>query len=164
LSILKTKNNFFINKLRKIYINKNKYKYMIENGKIVSVHYTGSTNGQEFDSSKERGPLRFEMGSGQLIAGFESALIGKNVGDKVTTTISPEEGYGLVREDLIVSVPLDRMPGEVAVGQALEAAGENGQSAQVFVKEVNEDNVVIDGNHPLAGKELVFEIEVLEIE
>lgn len=137
---------------------------MIENGKIVSVHYTGSTNGEVFDSSEGREPLKFQFGSGQLIPGFESALIGKTVGDKVTTTISPEEGYGLVREDLIVSVPLDRMPGDVTVGQALEAAGDGGQSAQVFVKEVNDDNVVIDGNHPLAGKELVFEIEVLEIQ
>lgn len=137
---------------------------MIENGKIVSVHYTGSTNGEQFDSSYERGPLRFQIGSGQLIPGFESALIGKVVGDKVTANIAPEEGYGLVREDLIVTIPKDRMPGEVTVGQALEAAGDNGQTAQVFVKEVLEESVIIDGNHPLAGKDLVFEIEVLEIE
>ena len=63
-----------------------------------------------------------------------------------------------------MSVPLDKMPGDVEVGQALEAQGDNGQSAQVFVKEVNEDSVVIDGNHPLAGKDLVFEIEVVEIQ
>jgi peptidylprolyl isomerase len=138
---------------------------MIENGKVVSVHYVGKfTDGEVFDSSEGREPLQFQVGSGQLIAGFESAIIGKVVGDKVTANIAPEEGYGLVREDLIVSVPLDKMPGEVEVGQALEAQGENGQSAQVFVKEVNEDNVVIDGNHPLAGKDLVFEIEVVEIQ
>lgn len=138
---------------------------MIENGKVVSVHYVGKfTDGEVFDSSEGREPLQFQVGSGQLIPGFESAIIGKVVGDKVTANITPEEGYGLVREDLIVSVPLDKMPGEVEVGQALEAQGDNGQSAQVFVKEVNEDTVVIDGNHPLAGKDLVFEIEVVEIQ
>ena len=138
---------------------------MIENGKVVSVHYVGKfTDGEVFDSSEGREPLQFEVGSGQLIPGFESAIIGKIVGDKVTASITPEEGYGLVREDLIVSVPLEKMPGDVEVGQALEAQGDNGQSAQVFVKEVNEDNVVIDGNHPLAGKDLVFEIEVIEIQ
>ena len=138
---------------------------MIEQGSIVSVHYTGKfTDGNVFDSSEGRGPLRFRVGSGQLIPGFEMAIIGKEVGDKVTTNISPEDAYGAVREDLIVSVPLDKMPGQVEVGQALEAQGENGQSAQVFVKEVNEDHVIIDANHPLAGKELVFEIEVLNIE
>lgn len=138
---------------------------MIENGKVVSVHYVGKfTDGEVFDSSEGREPLQFQVGTGQLIPGFENAIIGKVVGDKVTANISPEEGYGLVREDLIVSVPLDKMPGDVEVGQALEAQGDNGQSAQVFVKEVNEDNVVIDGNHPLAGKSLVFEIEVVEIQ
>ena len=138
---------------------------MIENGKVVSVHYVGKfTDGEVFDSSEGREPLQFQVGSGQLIPGFESAIIGKVVGDKVTANITPEEGYGLVREDLIVSVPLDKMPGDVEVGQALEAQGDNGQSAQVFVKEVNEDNVIIDGNHPLAGKDLVFEIEVVEIQ
>jgi peptidylprolyl isomerase len=138
---------------------------MIENGKVVSVHYVGKfTDGEVFDSSEGREPLQFQVGSGQLIPGFESAIIGKVVGDKVTANIAPEEGYGLVREDLIVSVPLDKMPGDVEVGQALEAQGDNGQSAQVFVKEVNEDTVVIDGNHPLAGKDLVFEIEVVEIQ
>jgi len=138
---------------------------MIENGKVVSVHYVGKfTDGEVFDSSEGREPLQFEVGSGQLIPGFESAIIGKVVGDKVTANITPEEGYGLVREDLIVSVPLEKMPGDVEVGQALEAQGDNGQSAQVFVKEVNEDTVVIDGNHPLAGKDLVFEIEVVEIQ
>ena len=138
---------------------------MIENGKVVSVHYVGKfTDGEVFDSSEGREPLQFQVGSGQLIPGFESAIIGKVVGDKVTANIAPEEGYGLVREDLNVSVPLDKMPGDVEVGQALEAQGDNGQSAQVFVKEVNEDNVIIDGNHPLAGKDLVFEIEVVEIQ
>lgn len=138
---------------------------MIEQGNIITVNYTGKfQDGEIFDTSEGRGPLRFKVGSGQLIPGFEIAVMGKEVGDKITTNITPEEGYGSVREDLIVSVPLDKMPGSVEVGQALEAQGEDGQSAQVFVKEITEDSVVIDANHPLAGKDLVFDIEILNIE
>lgn len=138
---------------------------MIENGKIVSVHYTGKlTDGEMFDSSEGRDPLKFQMGSGQLIPGFEKALVGKSVGDKVTVNIPAEEAYGAIREDLIVSVPTSQMPGPVEIGQSLQAQGDNGQSFNVTVKEVNEENVIIDGNHPLAGKELVFDIEVVEIQ
>jgi FKBP-type peptidyl-prolyl cis-trans isomerase 2 len=138
---------------------------MIENGNVVSVHYVGKfTDGEIFDSSEGREPLQFEVGTGQIIPGFETAILGKVVGDKVTTNISPENGYGLVREDLVVSVPLDKMPGEVQVGQTLEANGENGQVAHVVVTEVSEETVTIDGNHPLAGKELVFDIEVVSIQ
>ena len=128
---------------------------MIENGNVVSVHYVGRfPDGEVFDSSEGREPLQFQVGSGQLIAGFESAIIGK----------APENGYGLIREDLVVNVPLDKMPGEVEVGQTLEANGDNGQVAHVVVTAVNEDSVTIDGNHPLAGKELVFDIEVVSIQ
>jgi peptidylprolyl isomerase len=138
---------------------------MIENGNVVSVHYVGKfPDGEVFDSSEGREPLQFQVGSGQLIAGFESAIIGKLVGDKITTNITPENAYGLVREDLVVNVPLDKMPGDVEVGQTLEANGENGQVAHVVITAVNEDSVTIDGNHPLAGKELVFDIEVVSIQ
>ena len=137
---------------------------MIENGKIVSVHYTGKlTDGEMFDTSEGREPLKFQVGSGQIIPGFEQALIGKSAGDKVTVNIPVEEAYGEVREDLIVSVPVTQMPGPVEVGQSLQAQGENG-SFNVLVKEVSESHVLIDGNHPLAGKELVFDIEVVEVQ
>jgi FKBP-type peptidyl-prolyl cis-trans isomerase 2 len=109
-------------------------------------------------------PLKFQVGSGQIIPGFENAILGKNIGEKVTINISPTDAYGDIREDLLVKVPVDQMPGEVEVGQMLQAQSDNGQSVNVMVKEVNEDHVLIDGNHPLAGKELVFEIEVVEIE
>lgn len=136
---------------------------MIENGTIVNVHYVGKlTDGSVFDSSEGRGLLRFEIGSGQIIPGFENALIGKNTGDKITANISPEEGYGPVMEELFVKVPLDRMPQDVEVGQELQASSENGTSV-VVVTEVNEDHVVVDGNHPLAGKDLIFEIEVVSL-
>lgn len=137
---------------------------MIENGNIVNVHYTGKfADGNVFDTSEGREPLQFEIGAGQLIPGFEGAVLGKEVGDKLTAVISAEDGYGLVNEELIVKVPLDKMPGEVEVGQTLEASGENGQSLQVTVVEINEDNVVIDGNHPLAGKDLIFDIEIVSV-
>lgn len=138
---------------------------MVEKGKVVAVHYTGKlTDGEMFDSSEGKDPLRFQVGSGQIIPGFESAIMGKNIGDKVTININPEEAYGQVREDLIVKVNKEQMPGEVEVGQSLQAQADNGQAVNVVVKEINEDNVVVDGNHPLAGKELVFDIEVVEIE
>jgi peptidylprolyl isomerase len=136
---------------------------MIENGTIVNVHYTGKfTDGSVFDSSEGRGTLRFEIGSGQIIPGFEKALVGKEVGDKITVNIQPEEGYGMVQEELFVKVDRTRMPENVEVGQVLQATNE--QSVQnVVVTEVNDDHVIIDGNHPLAGKELVFDIEVVSL-
>jgi peptidylprolyl isomerase len=138
---------------------------MVETGKVVAVHYVGKlTDGEMFDTSEGREPLKFQVGSGQIIPGFEKAIMGKNIGEKVTVNISAEDAYGQIREDLIVSVPKSQMPGEVQVGQPLQAQGDNGQAINVVVKEVNEENVMIDGNHPLAGKELVFEIEVVEIE
>ena len=140
---------------------------MIEKGKVISVHYIGklTENGEVFDSSEGRDPITFQVGSGQIIPGFENPLIGKNVGDKVETgTIKPEEAYGSVREDLIVEVDKNLMPGEVQVGMVLEAASENGQAIPVKVVEVTDEKVKVDGNHPLAGKEIQFEIEVVGIE
>lgn len=138
---------------------------MVETGKVVAVHYTGKlSDGEMFDTSEGREPLKFQVGSGQIIPGFEKAIMGKNIGEKVTVNIPADEAYGQIREDLIVSVPKTQMPGEVQVGQPLQAQGDNGQTINVVVKEINEENVLIDGNHPLAGKELVFDIEVVEIE
>jgi FKBP-type peptidyl-prolyl cis-trans isomerase 2 len=138
---------------------------MIIKGSTVGVHYTGKlTTGEVFDSSEGREPLKFQVGSGQIIPGFEEAVLGKQIGDKVTINIQPENAYGEVREDLFVKVPLDKMPGEVQVGQSLQAVGADNRPVQVVVKEVNEDHIVIDGNHPLAGKELVFDIEVVDVQ
>ena len=140
---------------------------MIEKGKVISVHYTGklTENGEVFDSSEGKDPITFQVGSGQIIPGFENPLIGKNVGDKVETgAINPDEAYGSVREDLIAEVDKSLMPGEVQVGMILEAAGENGQSVPVKVVEITDEKVKVDGNHPLAGKEIEFEIEVVNIQ
>lgn len=138
---------------------------MIQSGSTVNVHYTGRlTNGEIFDSSEGREPLSFTMGSGQIIPGFERALMGKISGDKVTVNIPSDEAYGEYRTDLLVKVPSSQMPGPVEVGQALQAASPNGMPVQVVVSEVHDDHVIIDGNHPLAGKELVFDIEVLSVD
>ena len=138
---------------------------MITEGSTVEVHYTGKfTNEEVFDSSEGRDPLQFQVGTGQIIPGFENAILGKNVGDKVQITIPAEEAYGEVREDLFVQVPLDKLPGQVEVGQSLQAVGGDGQPVTVIVEQVNEDHVIINGNHPLAGKELVFDIEVVSVQ
>lgn len=138
---------------------------MITKGNTVEVHYTGRfVDGEVFDSSEGKDPLQFEVGSGQIIPGFEDAIMGKQIGEKVTVTVSPEQAYGPIREDLVVEVPADKMPGPVEVGQLLQADGGEGQVVQVIVRDVKEDLVVIDGNHPLAGQELVFEIEVVSIQ
>lgn len=137
---------------------------MIRKGSTVNVHYVGKlSDGVVFDSSEGKEPLQFQVGSGQIIPGFEEALIGKKTGDKITINIQPEFAYGHVREELIVKVPIDKMPGKVEVGQYLHAVGFNNQTVPVLVKEISEDHVVVDGNHPLAGKELTFDIEIISV-
>ena len=136
---------------------------MIQNGSTVQVHYTGKlTDGTTFDSSIGRSPFKFQVGSNEVIPGFEQGLIGKQVGEKVSISIPCQDAYGQVREDLIVNVPKTQIPAGVEVGQTLQASGENGLF-NVEVVEVFEDHIVIDGNHPLAGQDLIFDIEVLEI-
>lgn len=136
---------------------------MIQNGSTVQVHYTGKlTDGTTFDSSVGRSPFQFQIGAFQVIPGFENCLIGKSTGDKVTVSIPCEEAYGEVRNDLIVNVPKTQLPGEVQVGQTLQANNDN-QVFNVEVVEIFDDYVVIDGNHPLAGEDLIFDIEVLEV-
>lgn len=137
---------------------------MIKEKNVVELHYTGKfTDGQVFDSSIGRSPLRTTVGSNELIKGFEDSLLGKKVGDKFEVNLTPENGYGQVREDLIVEVPKTQMPGPVEVGQQLSASGANGGEAHVVVKEVKEDVVVIDGNHPLAGRNLIFSVSILSV-
>jgi len=121
---------------------------MIQNGSTVSVHYTGKlTNGEQFDSSIGREPLSFQVGAQQVIPGFENGIIGKNIGDKVTINIPADQAYGQIREDLYMKVPNAQLPGAVQIGQQLQAMNDQ-QVINVTVKEVNEDQAVIDGNHP----------------
>jgi peptidylprolyl isomerase len=137
---------------------------MIKQGNKVKVHYVGKLeDGEIFDSSEGREPIEFEVGTNDVIKGFEDAVLGLKVGDKTTIKIQPEEGYGMVREDLIMSVSKDQVPEGVEVGVQLQGLGQNGQPFNVTVKEINEDSVLLDANHPLAGQVMEFEIDVVEV-
>lgn len=136
---------------------------MIENGSKVKVHYTGKLEDNNvFDSSMEREPLEFTVGQGQLIPGFEQGVMGMTTGDKKTIEIEPEQAYGPVREDLINEVPKENLPEGVEVGHMLQAQTEQGP-INVKVIELNETTGKVDANHPLAGKKLIFDLEVVEV-
>jgi len=133
----------------------------------VKVHYTGKlADGQVFDSSVERGePIEFTMGQGQLIPGFEKGLINMKVNEKKTINIPKEEAYGEPREELVQEVQKSQLPEEIKpeVGMGLVSKSPDGQEMNLVVKDVKEETIVVDGNHPLAGKDLVFDLEVVEI-
>lgn len=136
-----------------------------ENDK-VKVHYTGKlSSGEVFDSSEGREPLEFQMGQGQLIPGFENGILNMGISEKKTIVIPSNEAYGEVRSELIQEVPNDRLPQEIKpeVGMGLVSTTPQGQEIQLVVKEVKENSIVVDGNHPLAGQELTFEVEVVEV-
>ena len=132
----------------------------------VSVNYTGRLeDGTVFDSSLNPGrePLSTTLGQGSLIPGFESGLIGMSEGESKTVNIPCAEAYGVVNEQLIAEVPKDRVPEGVEAGQMLQTMTQQGPM-NVVVKEVNEDHVILDANHPLAGKDLIFDLEVVSID
>lgn len=138
----------------------------IQNGDTVKVHYTGRLeDGTVFDSSmiEGRDPLTATLGQGQLISGFESGLIDMSVGDTKEVQIEPSDAYGEYLPNMEQEVPLENMPGEVSAGMQLQAQTEMGPII-LTVKEVKESTVVLDANHPLAGKKLIFDLEVLEIQ
>ena len=136
---------------------------MIKEGSKVKVHYTGKFEDENvFDSSLGKDPIEFVVGEGMLIPGFEQGVMGLSQGDKKTVELEPEQAYGPVREELINQVPLDRVPEGVQTGQMLEAQTEAGP-IPVVVTEVTEEAVTIDANHPLAGKKLIFDLEVVEV-
>jgi FKBP-type peptidyl-prolyl cis-trans isomerase SlpA len=135
----------------------------IEQGKKVKVHYTGKhESGEVFDSSQGREPLEFTVGEGQLIPGFENGVLGMETGEKKTIEVEPSQGYGDVREDLFSEVDKSQLPEGVEAGQVLQAMTNQGPM-NVTVKEIKEDKAVIDANHPLAGKKIVFDLEIVEV-
>lgn len=137
----------------------------VENGKGVVVHYTGRfEDGTVFDTSLTEGrePLNIVLGQGTLINGFEKGLVGLNKGDKKTIEIDPEEGYGEYLDGLVTIIPKDKAPEGVNVGDFLQSTGDKG-TINVVVTEINEEGVKIDANHPMAGKKLIFDVEVLEV-
>lgn len=136
-------------------------------GDTVSVHYTGKLEDETvFDSSTGGDPLSFTIGSGQIIPGFETGVIGMSPGETKTVTIEPEQGYGPYRDDQIIEVGLDRLPDDLdpEIGQRLQVQQQNGQTAVVTVKEVTDGAVKLDANHPLAGKNLTFDIELVSVD
>lgn len=134
-------------------------------GDTVTVNYTGKlTNGSVFDSSLNEGrePLVVKLGEGSLIKGFEDGLIDMGIGEKKTVEIDFENAYGPYNDYLIQEVEKTQMPGDVEVGTQLQAQTQVG-TVQFVVKEVKEETVVLDANHPLAGESLIFDLELLEI-
>jgi peptidylprolyl isomerase len=138
----------------------------VENGLFVSVEYKGTLgNGQLFDTSQGAKPLEVEMGAGQLIKGFENALMGMSLNEKKTFTLRPEEAYGQRDEELKTSFPRKEIPpgANPQVGQIVTLTSPEGQQIPGRITDVNDENVNIDLNHPLAGESLTFEVEVVGI-
>lgn len=132
----------------------------------VKVHYTGKLNdGQVFDSSLEREPLEVKLGQGQLIPGFEKGLIDMAVKEKKTITIDKGEAYGEVNEQLFQKVAKTQLPPDLKPEIGMGLVGSNGEGAeqQFRVVQVNEDHIIVDANHPLAGQDLIFDLELVEI-
>jgi peptidylprolyl isomerase len=135
-------------------------------GDAVKVHYTGKLeDGSVFDSSVSREPLGFTLGDGNMIKGFDAAVYGMVIGDKKTVTIPAAEAYGERRQDMMIDVPLSQVPPtiEPEIGLQLTLQGGGGQPMQVTVVDMTEEKIVLDANHELAGKDLIFDIELVTI-
>ncbi|WP_118973762.1 FKBP-type peptidyl-prolyl cis-trans isomerase [Taibaiella koreensis] len=138
----------------------------VKAGDTVNVHYHGRlTDGTTFDSSEGRAPLQFTVGEGQVIKGFDDALIDMNIGDKKTVHIPVDEAYGPTMQENLIEFPKTEFPPDMKpeVGAQLHLSDNQGRNFPVVVAEVKEESVVLDANHPLAGKDLVFEIELVSI-
>ncbi|MHA3914667.1 FKBP-type peptidyl-prolyl cis-trans isomerase [Halovulum sp. GXIMD14793] len=136
-------------------------------GDTVHIHYTGTlTDGTEFDSSRDRGPLTFTLGSGQVIAGLDAHLTGMEVGTTSTVTIPVDKAYDPVNPDNVQAIPRNALPDDIEpqVGMQLQADAGGGQIVAVRIVEVTDDQVRLDANHPLAGQDLTFEVEFLKVD
>lgn len=136
-------------------------------GDKVKVHYTGKFNdGKVFDSSEGREPLEFVVGSGQVIPGFENGVEGMQVGEEKTVNIPADKAYGAHRDDMVLEVKKEQIPADInlELGMQLGMSGApKGQEVRVTVVEIKDETVVLDGNHPMAGKDLTFDISLEEI-
>ena len=138
-----------------------------QSGDTVAVHYTGKhTNGEVFDSSLQRNqPLEFTLGQGQVIKGFENAILGLELNQKVSVTIPCEEAYGPKSEDKLLKVSKEQVPQDMnlKVGDQVQVTDQSGQPIPCQVHALEDAHIVLDANHPMAGKDLVFDIQLLEI-
>jgi len=138
----------------------------VKNGDTVRVHYHGRlTNGNTFDSSEGREPLEFQVGAGMVIKGFDNGVLEMKVGDKKTVQIPVDQAYGPKNEELIMDFPKANIPADLnpEVGMDLQMSNPQGQVFPVKVAAVGTEFITLDANHPLAGEELVFDIELVEI-
>lgn len=138
----------------------------VKSGDTVSIHYTGTlSDGSVFDSSQGREPLEFVVGSGQIIPGLDTALPGMKVGEEKRVEIASEDAYGPHHAEARQAVPRAEIPADIPleIGVQLQAKNERGEIMPLTVAEVSEDTVVLDANHPLAGKDLIFEIELVAV-
>jgi peptidylprolyl isomerase len=138
----------------------------VKSGDTVKVHYHGRlSDGTTFDSSEGRQPLEFEVGTGMVIKGFDNGVLGMSIGDKKTIEIPVEEAYGPEDPQMVMDFPIDRFPADMQpeVGMQLNMSDGSGQNFPVVIKEVKTDTVVLDANHPLAGEDLIFDLELVEI-
>lgn len=137
-----------------------------KSGDVVRIHYTGTlTDGTRFDSSEGRDPLEFTLGSGQIIPGLDNEVQGMEVGDKNTVTVPADQAYGPRDPQSIQQVPRASIPAEVNLqpGAQLQARTPDGNTMLLTVVEANDEQVTVDANHPLAGQDLVFDVELVEI-
>ncbi|UZD24309.1 peptidylprolyl isomerase [Algoriphagus halophytocola] len=135
-------------------------------GDAVQVHYTGKLeDGSVFDTSANREPLGFTLGDGNMIKGFDTAVDGMAIGDKKTVTIPAAEAYGERRDDMMIDVPIEQVPADIKpeVGMQLTLQGGNGQPMPVTVTDIDEKKITLDANHQLAGKDLIFDIELVKV-
>ncbi|HQW93614.1 MAG: FKBP-type peptidyl-prolyl cis-trans isomerase [Chitinophagaceae bacterium] len=138
----------------------------VKEGDVVKVHYTGKlVNGEQFDSSTGREPLEFTVGAGQMIKGFDDAMPGMSLGEKKTINIAAENAYGERSEEAIIEFPKENVPADMVLepGMPLTLSNQAGQPVPVIVVEVKEEVIILDANHFLAGQELIFDIELVEI-
>lgn len=137
-----------------------------QQGNTVLVHYKGERDdGSVFDQSRQDDPLQFTIGDGMLIPDFEEAVVGLNEGDTVTVKIPAERAYGEYRKDLMIEVGRSEFPAHITpeVGQQLQLTQPDGHPLTVVIRAVDESNVTLDANHPLAGENLTFEIQLVDI-
>jgi len=138
----------------------------VKDGDAVKVYYTGKLeDGTVFDSSKEGEPLELTIGAGNVIEGFEKGVIGMERGSSKTVTIPPEEAYGSMNEELVAKVKKENFPENITpvIGEQLQLKQQDGNIVNVTIAEIRGDTVTLDANHPLSGKTLIFDIELVEI-